>query len=84
MPEALYEGFEWDLEGRKYETMEELQAYCARVAASVGCMMSLTMGRREPEVCRHAYILSWLYSAFQALYSIAWLIDLVPGLGTGL
>jgi phytoene synthase len=49
LPEALLEGFEWDADGRRYETMEELQAYAARVAATVGAMMALLMGVRSAE-----------------------------------
>jgi len=49
LPEALLEGFEWDAEGRRYETLEELQAYAARVAGTVGAMMALLMGVRSPE-----------------------------------
>ena len=49
LPEALLEGFEWDLAGRRYETLEELQAYGARVAGSVGAMMALLMGVRSAE-----------------------------------
>ncbi|WP_084174842.1 phytoene/squalene synthase family protein [Afifella pfennigii] len=44
LPEALLDGFAWDLEGRRYETLGELNAYAARVAASVGAMMAMLMG----------------------------------------
>ena len=47
LPEALIEGFAWDAEGRRYETLEELQAYAARVAGAVGAMMALLMGVRD-------------------------------------
>ncbi|MGI9245950.1 MAG: phytoene/squalene synthase family protein, partial [Steroidobacteraceae bacterium] len=46
LPEALLEGFEWDLVGRRYQTLSELNAYAARVAGTVGAMMSLLMGGR--------------------------------------
>lgn len=49
LPAALLEGFQWDLEGRHYETLEDLQAYAARVAGSVGAMMALLMGVRTPD-----------------------------------
>jgi phytoene synthase len=49
LPEALLEGFEWDACGRRYETLEDLQDYGARVAGSVGAMMALLMGVRSPE-----------------------------------
>jgi phytoene synthase len=48
LPEALLEGFEWDARGRRYETLDELQDYGARVAGSVGAMMALLMGVRSP------------------------------------
>jgi phytoene synthase len=44
LPEALVEGFEWDVEGRTYRDCAELCAYSARVASSVGVMMTLIMG----------------------------------------
>jgi phytoene synthase len=47
LPEALIEGFAWDAEGRRYETLEDLHAYAARVAGTVGAMMSLLMGVRD-------------------------------------
>ena len=54
LPDALIEGFEWDEAGRTYETIEELHAYGARVAASVGAMMTLAMGPRSPAVLARA------------------------------
>ncbi len=48
LPEALIDGFEWDAEGRHYETVEELYDYAARVAGTVGAMMALLMGVRSP------------------------------------
>ena len=47
LPEALIEGFEWDATGRQYETLADLQAYAARVAGTVGAMMSLLMAARS-------------------------------------
>jgi phytoene synthase len=52
--EALFEGFEWDAAGRRYETLDELLAYAARVAGTVGVMMSLLMGRRGPDTVARA------------------------------
>lgn len=46
LPEALLEGLAWDAEGRRYETISDLRAYAARVAGSVGAMMSVLMGAR--------------------------------------
>jgi phytoene synthase len=50
----MLDGFEWDVEGRRYADMTSLQGYCARVAATVGAMMTLLMGRREPGVLARA------------------------------
>jgi len=46
--DALLEGFEWDAQGRRYQTMEDLQGYAARVAATVGGMMCWIMGPQAP------------------------------------
>ncbi len=54
LPEALFEGFAWDDEGRRYQDLPALQDYAARVAGTVGAMMTLLMGRREPEVLARA------------------------------
>lgn len=54
VPEALIEGLAWDAEGRRYETLPELCAYAARVAGTVGTMMSLVMGQRAPEIVARA------------------------------
>ncbi len=51
---ALLEGFEWDAEGRQYETIEDLQAYAARVAGSVGAMMAVVMRTRGEEALARA------------------------------
>lgn len=54
LPEALLEGFEWDAQGRRYEDLSDLMDYAARVAGTVGAMMSVLMGGREPEVVARA------------------------------
>jgi phytoene synthase len=54
LPEALLEGFAWDNAGRRYDTIEELTEYCARVAATVGLMMTLLMDQRDPVVLARA------------------------------
>ena len=54
LPQALLEGMTWDAEGRRYETLSEVLAYSARVAASVGAMMSVIMGRRAPATLARA------------------------------
>ena len=46
--EALIEGFAWDAEGKRYGTIEDLHGYCARVASTVGVIMSVLMGTRDP------------------------------------
>jgi phytoene synthase len=45
--DALLEGFAWDAEGRRYETLDALHAYGARVAGTVGAMMALVMETRD-------------------------------------
>lgn len=45
--EALVEGFRWDRSGRQYDTIEDLCDYSARVASTVGVMMTLIMGVRD-------------------------------------
>ncbi len=47
--DALLEGFEWDADGKRYDTLEDLQAYAARVAGTVGAMMAVLMGVRSNE-----------------------------------
>lgn len=54
LPEALIEGFAWDAEGRRYETLEDLHTYAARVAGAVGAMMALLMGVRDPAALARA------------------------------
>ena len=54
LPAALLEGFAWDAHGRQYETLSELHEYAARVAGTVGVMMTLLMGVREPTVLARA------------------------------
>jgi len=54
LPEALIDGFRWDVENRRYETFSDVVAYSARVAATVGVMMTLIMGERAPHVLDRA------------------------------
>ncbi|MFN9090621.1 MAG: phytoene/squalene synthase family protein, partial [Alphaproteobacteria bacterium] len=54
LPAALLEGFAWDAEGRFYEDIGALESYAARVAATVGAMMTLLMGVRSPEAIARA------------------------------
>lgn len=44
IPDALIEGFVWDEQNRTYETLDDLLAYAARVASTVGVMMARIMG----------------------------------------
>ncbi len=54
IPAALFEGFAWDLNNRRYDSMSELYAYSARVAGTVGTMMALIMGIRDPAILSRA------------------------------
>jgi len=54
IPEALLEGLEWDIEGRQYPELSSLRAYAARVAGTVGVMMTLIMGQRDPDTLARA------------------------------
>ncbi|MBS0377486.1 MAG: phytoene/squalene synthase family protein [Proteobacteria bacterium] len=54
LPEALLEGFAWDLAGRRYRTLDELCAYAARVAGSVGAMMACLMSVRSASLLARA------------------------------
>jgi len=44
VPAALLKGFEWDAQGRRYESLADLEDYGARVAGTVGVMMAMVMG----------------------------------------
>lgn len=44
---ALIEGFAWDAQGRRYDALEDVLDYSARVAGSVGAMMCWIMGPRD-------------------------------------
>ena len=54
LPAALIEGLAWDAQGRRYETLSDLTAYAARVAGSVGAMMTVLMGVRDGAVLARA------------------------------
>jgi len=54
VPEALVEGFEWDAQGRRHETLQDVKSYAARVAATVGVMMTLVMGVRSCQALARA------------------------------
>ena len=54
LPEALLEGMTWDAQGRSYESLSDVLAYAARVASSVGAMMSVIMERQAPRTIARA------------------------------
>ena len=54
LPLALLEGFEWDVIGRRYQTMSDTYAYSARVAGTVGAMMAILLGVRNHKVISRA------------------------------
>lgn len=54
VPEALVEGLAWDVENRRYATLDDLKAYAVRVAGTVGLMMSLVMRRDGEHVLARA------------------------------
>ncbi|MFP4129140.1 MAG: phytoene/squalene synthase family protein [Halorhodospira sp.] len=54
LPAALIEGFAWDAQGRRYETIEELYEYAVRVAGTVGVMMALLMDVRSASALARA------------------------------
>jgi len=45
--DALLEGFAWEIEGRRYETLSDLHAYGARVAGTVGVAIAHVLGRAD-------------------------------------
>jgi 15-cis-phytoene synthase len=54
LPEALLEGLAWDAIGRRYQTLSDVRAYSARVAAAVGAMMCVLMRVRDPHALARA------------------------------
>lgn len=52
--DALIEGVAMDATPRRYQTFEELEPYCHRVASSVGLMCAEIFGYREPAVLDYA------------------------------
>jgi phytoene synthase len=52
--EALLDGFAWDAQRRRYETIDDLHGYATRVAGTVGIMMAMLMGQREETVLARA------------------------------
>lgn len=54
LPEALIEGLDWDVTGVTCESLDDIQAYAARVAGSVGAMMTVLMGVRDAGILARA------------------------------
>lgn len=53
-PDLLAEGMQWDVDQRRYETLDDVRAYAARVAGTVGVMMTYIMGKNERAVLARA------------------------------
>jgi 15-cis-phytoene synthase len=54
MLEALLEGFTWDAQSKRYDTLGQLHDYAARVAGTVGAMMTLIMGAKSSSALSRA------------------------------
>ena len=54
LPEALIEGLDWDAQGRRHQTLSDLNAYSARVASAVGAMFCVLMRVRDPDTLARA------------------------------
>ena len=54
LPEALLEGLAWDAMGRRHDTLSDVFAYSARVAAAVGAMMTVLMRVRDRDALARA------------------------------
>ncbi|WOJ96462.1 phytoene/squalene synthase family protein [Congregibacter brevis] len=52
--EALLQGFAWDVQSRAYKDLGGVYGYGVRVAGSVGVMMALLMGVRDPGMLARA------------------------------
>lgn len=52
--EALVEGVEMDLHGRRYDTFEDLYEYCIRVASAVGLVCVRIFGCADPGARQYA------------------------------
>ena len=53
-PLDLLEGFRMDVEGRRYDTIEDTLEYCYHVAGVVGVMMAFVLGVRDRKVVDRA------------------------------
>ena len=54
LPEALLEGLAWDSAGWSPQSLSDVYAYSARVAAAVGAMMTVLMGVRDRDTLARA------------------------------
>lgn len=54
LPEALIEGLAWDVAGVTCHSLDDVKVYAARVAGSVGAMMTVLMGVRDSAVLARA------------------------------
>jgi phytoene synthase len=54
LPAALLDGLDWDVDGQTYETLDDVFAYAARVAGSVGAIMAVLMDARSEETLARA------------------------------
>ena len=52
--DGLVEGFLWDAEAKTYETLADVLDYSARVASTMGVVMTYLLGERRPEVLARA------------------------------
>jgi phytoene synthase len=52
--DALLEGFAWELDGRRYDRIEDVRAYGMRVAGTVGLAVAHVIGPRDPETLARA------------------------------
>ena len=53
-PMELLDGMAMDVEGARYETLEDVLTYCWHVAGVVGVMMAHVMGVRDPATLKRA------------------------------
>jgi len=54
IPQALLDGFAWEVEGKSYDSLGEVEAYASRVAGTVGVMVAMVLGRRDAETLARA------------------------------
>jgi 15-cis-phytoene synthase len=54
LPAELLAGMEMDVQGARYEALDDLLLYCFRAAGTVGLMMSHVMGVSDPRALRRA------------------------------